>query len=172
MGGKRFSTDEEDGRELWDRLQDAAQKTIVPSAVGFAEQGARYGAPQLITPRLGQRAFRIAITEAYSRQCAVSAGKVLPALDAAHIQPYEEGGLHAKPNGLLLRKDIHSVFDAGYATVDSTYRFVVSTKVKEVFNNGEEYSRLHGKTLQLPIRRSDWPDPVFLRWHNDNRFLG
>src|SRR5262249_32729721 len=52
--------------------------------------------------------------------CAVSGGKVLPALDAAHIRPYAEGGLHKKPNGILLRKDIHCVFDSGYATVDTS----------------------------------------------------
>jgi len=70
-----------------------------------------------------------------------------------------------------LRKDIHSVFDAGYATIDTSYRFVVSNKVKEVFDNGEEYRRLHGKALRPPIRIADRPDPELLRWNNDNRFL-
>jgi putative restriction endonuclease len=122
-------------------------------------------------PRLGQGAFRIAVTEAYRRQCAVSEGKVLPALDAAHIRPYSDGGSHTKSNGILLRKDIHSVFDAGYATVDTDFRFVVSKKVKEVFNNGDEYRRLHGKALLLPDRKIDRPDPEFLKWHNEYRFL-
>jgi len=70
-----------------------------------------------------------------------------------------------------MRKDIHCVFDAGYATVDGNYKFVVSRRVKEVFNNGEEYQKLHGKKLLLPVNRSDWPDPVFLRWRNDERFM-
>ena len=138
---------------------------------GFGESVVRYGPPTLITPRLGQGAFRIAVTEAYGRQCAVSEGKVLPALDAAHIRPYAEGGTHTKSNGILLRKDIHCVFDAGYATVDADYRFVVSRKVKEVFDNGEEYRRLHGKKLRLPDQRPDWPDLEFLRWHNSEKFL-
>jgi putative restriction endonuclease len=137
----------------------------------LAEVQARYGAPSLITPRLGQGAFRVAVTEAYGRQCAITGGKVLPALDAAHIRPYSEGGYHTKSNGILLRKDIHSVFDAGYATVDKKYRFVVSKKVKEVFNNGEEYLRLHGEVLRLPAGKSDWPNADFLQWHNLNRFL-
>ena len=123
-------------------------------------------------PRLGQGAFRIAVTEAYGRQCAISDGKVLPALDAAHIRPYADGGLHIKSNGILLRKDIHCVLDAGYATIDTNYRFVVSNKVREVFNNGEEYRRLHGKALRLPERKLDWPDPVLLRWDNNEKFLG
>ena len=43
---------------------------------------------------------------------AVSRGKVLPALDAAHIKPYSFGGPHEVSNGILRRRDIHSVFDA------------------------------------------------------------
>jgi putative restriction endonuclease len=98
----------------------------------------RFGTPTLITPRLGQGAFRVAVTEAYGRQCAITSGKVLPALDAAHIKPYGEGGEHMKSNGILLRKDIHSVFDAGYVTIREDFTFSVSKQVKEVFNNGEE----------------------------------
>jgi putative restriction endonuclease len=171
--GKLYSTGNSEGLDLWDRLQDAARMVSHAIGPGLSDVvHARYGTPQLITPRLGQGAFRIAVTEAYGRQCAVSDGKVLPALDAAHIQPYGEGGLHIKSNGILLRKDIHSVFDAGYVTVNQDYRFSVSNKVKEVFNNGEEYLKLHGKSLRLPNHKSDWPDPEFLKWHHINRYLG
>jgi putative restriction endonuclease len=174
VGGKRYSTEEPEGLQLWSRLQEAAQASLTSAPSGFEDIGIgpRYGAPTLIKPRLGQGAFRVAVTEAYRRQCAVSEGKVLPALDAAHIRPYREGGLHAKSNGILLRKDIHSIFDLGYATVDTNHKFVVSDKVKEVFNNGDEYLRLHGKKLLLPSRTADQPDPRFLQWHNENRFLG
>ena len=171
VGGKRYSTDNVDGLHLWGQLQEIAQGLLSMANRGFGESVVRYGPPALITPRLGQGAFRIAVTEAYGRQCAVSEGKVLPALDAAHIRPYAEGGTHIKSNGILLRKDIHCVFDAGYATVDADYRFVVSRKVKEVFDNGEEYRRLHGKKLRLPDQRADWPDLEFLRWHNSEKFL-
>jgi putative restriction endonuclease len=171
MGGKRYSTDEVEGLSLWNQLQDVAQGLSAALPSGFAAPVSRYGKPALITPRLGQGAFRVAVTEAYRRQCAVTEGKVLPALDAAHIRPYSDGGMHVKSNGILLRKDIHSVLDAGYATVDTDYRFIVSKKVKEVFNNGEEYRRLHGRALLLPERKSDWPDLEFLRWHNSERFL-
>jgi putative restriction endonuclease len=170
VGGKSFSTSDQEGLDLWRKLEEHAQQ-ISPNVQGFSEATARFGTPTLIAPRLGQGAFRIAVTEAYDRTCAISAGKVLPALDAAHIRPYAEGGSHTKSNGILLRKDIHCVFDAGYATVDTDYRFVVSNKIKEVFNNGDEYRKLHGKVLKRPAHASDWPDPECLRWHNDNRFL-
>jgi HNH endonuclease len=169
--GKKYSTEESEGLGLWDKLQDSAHLCALPVASEMAEAQKRYGAPTLITPRLGQGAFRVAVTEAYGRQCAITGGKVLPALDAAHIRPYGEGGYHTKSNGILLRKDVHSVFDAGYATVDKDFRFLVSKKVKEIFNNGQEYLRLHGNALRLPNRKSDRPNLDFLQWHNENRFL-
>jgi putative restriction endonuclease len=168
---KRYSTDTAEGLNLWNRLIETARMFPIAGSSGFAEEQARFGSPVLITPRLGQGAFRILVTEAYGRQCAITDGKVLPALDAAHIKPYGEGGLHAKSNGILLRKDIHSVFDAGYATINEDFKFSVSKKVKEVFNNGEEYLRLHGKRLRLPERKADWPDVDLLKWHNHNRYL-
>ncbi|MGB7257124.1 MAG: HNH endonuclease signature motif containing protein, partial [Pseudolabrys sp.] len=114
--GKRYSTDEKDGLHLWNLLESPISPIEMnrPTEMLDLDEQARYGAPTLIMPRLGQGAFRVAVTEAYDRQCAITAGKVLPALDAAHIRPYAEGGLHVKSNGILLRKDIHSVFDAGY----------------------------------------------------------
>jgi HNH endonuclease len=130
--GKIYSTGDTEGLNLWNRLHDSAQMCSTVATPGLAEAQVRYGAPTLITPRLGQGAFRIAVTEAYSRQCAISDGKVLPALDAAHIKPYSEGGFHMKSNGILLRKDIHSVFDAGYVTVDEDYRVSVRGRFERV----------------------------------------
>jgi putative restriction endonuclease len=170
--GKRYSTEDTEGLGLWTRLLDTAQISSAAVNPEFDDrEQARFGLPTLITPRLGQGAFRVLVTEAYGRQCAITGGKVLPALDAAHIKPYGEGGLHVKSNGILLRKDIHSIFDAGYVTISEDYRFSVSNKVKEVFNNGEEYLRLHGKELRLPERKADRPDIDFLRWHNTHRYL-
>jgi len=177
--GKRYSADEAEGLQLWNKLLDTANASggrpgfSSPDQTPFLAPGReRFGTPALITPRLGQGAFRIAVTEAYGRQCAITKGKVLPALDAAHIKPYGEGGEHTKSNGILLRKDIHSVFDAGYVTIKDDFTFSVSKKVKEVFNNGEEYLRLHGSVVSRPDRKLDWPDVELLRWHNKERYLG
>jgi putative restriction endonuclease len=171
--GKQYSTDNTEGLRLWERLLETARLCSTTNAPGFTSQAqARFGNPTLITPRLGQGAFRVAVTEAYGRQCAITNGKVLPALDAAHIKPYGEGGLHLKSNGILLRKDIHSVFDAGYVTIKDDFTFAVSKKVKDVFNNGEEYLRLHGSHLRRPEIKADWPDTDLLRWHNRERYLG
>jgi putative restriction endonuclease len=65
----------------------------------------RYGAGQLIRPRLGQAAFRRAAPDAYARSYAATGEHSLPVLDAAHIQPWADGGAHETTNGLLLRAD-------------------------------------------------------------------
>ena len=180
--GKTFDTDTIEGLRLWERLMnatEAARAMRVAPAQSISEQrepylppGPRYGEPQLVRPRLGQGAFRLAVTDAYRRQCAVSRGRVLPALDAAHIRSYSDGGEHEVSNGVLLRRDIHSVFDAGYITFDEDLRLVVSDRVRTDFNNGNEYRRLHGQRLSLPDAVIARPDPEQLRWHRDNRFLG
>ncbi|HEY8423583.1 MAG TPA: HNH endonuclease signature motif containing protein, partial [Clostridia bacterium] len=65
----------------------------------------------------GQGAFRVLVTDAYNRQCAVSGEKILPALEATHIKPYSKEGPNDVKNGILLRADIHKLFDAGYITI-------------------------------------------------------
>src|SRR5262249_52760047 len=171
--GKTYSTDDPEGLSLWEKLSDASVLSQIRKQLdlpGIAEEQHRYGEPTLIVPRLGQGAFRIVVTDAYGRRCAVSGGKVLPALDAAHIKPYLVGGAHDVSNGLLLRRDIHSLFDIGYVTVDDKYRFVVSERVKTEYDNGEEYRRLHGTRLTLPDLTANRPDRQLLQWHNDHVF--
>jgi putative restriction endonuclease len=170
--GKTYSTDEREGLALWEAVTAAGATTIAPSVPGLGEEQRRFGQPMLVVPRLGQGAFRIVVTDAYNRICAVSGGKVLPALDAAHIKPYAVGGSHQVSNGLLLRRDIHSVFDAGYVTIDEQLRFVVSDRVKTDFDNGNEYRRLHGTTVSVPALTRYRPDQAALRWHNETVFLG
>lgn len=91
-----------------------------------AEPGPRCGKPHLVETRLGQGAFRILVNDNYERRCAVTRERTLPAPEAAHIRPYGDGGSHEAANGLLLRPDIHSLFDAGYVTVTPDHRFEVS----------------------------------------------
>ena len=96
----------------------------------------------------------------------------LPALDAAHIRPYGEGGTHEAQNGLLLRRDIHSLFDAGYVTVTPNLNFEVSRRIKEKFQNGRHYRALHGQRISTPHDASQRPDPDALTWHNEHCFRG
>jgi putative restriction endonuclease len=132
----------------------------------------RYGAPHLVRPRLGQGAFRVLVTDNYQRRCIITGERTLPALEAAHIRPYKEGGEHDTRNGLLFRRDIHKLFDDGYVTVTPGRRFEVSRRIKEEFENGRHYYALHGHEIASPLVPTQAPDSAALTWHNENRFLG
>ncbi len=135
-----------------------------------AEPEPRYGTSRLVTPRLGQGAFRVAVTDAYGRACAVTGEHSLPALEAAHIQPFAERGPHEVRNGLLLRADLHRLFDHGYLTIaDGALR--VSGKLRQDFANGRTYYPLDGCRVRLPQSPEDRPDPGLLRWHNEHVFV-
>lgn len=124
--------------------------------------------PQLVRPRLGQGAFRVLVTDLYRRKCAITQERTLPALEAAHIRPYGDGGPHEASNGLLLRRDVHSLFDAGYVTVTPDLRFEVSRRIREEFENGRHYYELNGQSIRTPLGPPQRPDTSALRWHNDN----
>lgn len=165
---KGYSTSEVDGRRLWDAVQDSIAGDF--AAPGFAEPQARYGEPVLVRPRLGQGAFRIVVTDNYRRRCAVSGERTLPALDAAHIQPFANGGEHEASNGILLRRDIHSLFDLGYVTVSPDMKFEVSKRIREEYENGRHYYAMHGTSILLPEDVRRHPARAALTWHNENRF--
>lgn len=165
---KTYSTDELDGRRLW----EAVQASLAPRPNGAVrEDRERYGEPYQIRPRLGQGAFRVLVTDTYQRRCAVSRERTLPALDAAHIVPYGQGGEHEASNGILLRRDIHSLFDLGYVTVTPNLHFEVSGRIREDYENGRDYYALHGREISVPEDLMLRPDPAALEWHNSNRFL-
>jgi putative restriction endonuclease len=113
--GKTYDLELEPGATLWRTLREAIASTRAPMVAEVAAQ--RYGQPQLVAPRLGQGTFRVLVTDVYQRRCAVTGERTLPVLEAAHIQPYAAGGRHSVRNGLLLRSDLHTLFDRGYLTV-------------------------------------------------------
>ena len=125
---------------------------------------------ELVRPRLGHGAFRVAVTGAYGGACAVSREHSLPVLEAAHIRPYADEGAHDVANGLLLRADIHRLFDAGYVTVTPDHRFVVSRRLAQEWENGKAYYAMEGRSIALPPRAADRPDVELLRWHNEHVF--
>ena len=162
---KTYDTGNAEGMALWDAVNDRLNRLQAPD---LSETVERFGEPRLIRPRLGQGAFRVLVTDIYERRCAVTRERTLPALEAAHIRPYSVGGAHEAPNGLLLRRDIHSLFDAGYVTVTPDLHFEVSRRIKEEFENGRDYYALHGRPVYAPIDVGQRPDSGVLTWHNEN----
>jgi putative restriction endonuclease len=166
--GKTYDAESGTGKDLWDaismplRSQQATQLQIGDGTVMWRDA--------LIRQRLGQGSFRILVTDTYERQCAITREKALPALEAAHIQPVTNEGKHRIDNGLLFRSDIHRLFDKGYVTVTPDNKFRASRKLKEDFDNGEEYFRLQGNTIWLPKNSDFQPKREFLEWHSDTIF--
>ncbi len=174
---KRYSTDDAEGAALWEAVAARMERLAVPGFASAAaatgtDADARFGGPRLIRPRLGQGAFRVLVTDSYNRRCAITREKTLPALEAAHIRPYGAGGEHEASNGLLLRRDIHSLFDAGYVTVTPDLRFEVSRRIREEFENGRHYYELHGQPIVAPTDAMRRPDRAALEWHNVEVFRG
>ena len=164
--GRYYDTRQSDGAALWRQVEERLQ-------FGRASDRelARYGEAFLTRPRLGQGGFRVVVTEAYRRRCAITGESTLPVLEAAHILPFAEQGPHETSNGLLLRSDFHKLFDLGLVTVTPSYQIEVSSRIKEEWFNGKAYYRLHGRTLSsIPEQAADKPSAAMLQWHNEHRF--
>ena len=171
--GKTYDTESTIGRRLYAQVQERiVGKDYYDEASATIEKN-RFGKGTIIQPRLGQGAFRIMVTEAYHRRCAITGEKTLPVLDAAHIKPFIQEGPHMPSNGLLLRKDLHTLYDRGYITITENYHIEVSKRIKEDYGNGKVYYAMQGHTLAVvPNDVKDRPAVDFIKWHNDNVFLG
>lgn len=172
--GKSYDLAISPGRELWEEvtLRLARRRLSAREHLLVAEPPTpRYGMPIEVEPRLGQGTFRVMVTDAYSRRCAMTGERTLPVLDAAHIRPYSTSGENRVQNGLLLRSDLHRLFDRGYLTITPDHRVQVSRRIREEFENGHDYYALHGHEIRLPDEPRERPDPTALEWHADTVFL-
>jgi putative restriction endonuclease len=132
--------------------------------------GPVFGDPRIAPYRLGQTSFKAVVLDAYHRRCAISGTHITPVLQAAHIRPVTAGGEHRLDNGLLLRSDVHTLFDRGYVGVDPSYRLLVSPRLREDFGNGDQFYAREGQVIDLLERRADRPQRDFLEWHIDEVF--
>ncbi len=98
-----------------------------------------------ILQRRGQPRFRNNLLDAYDRTCCVTGCKVIELLEAAHIDPHSDGGGYSTRNGLLLRSDIHTLFDQYLLTIDENFRIRIS---KKLINS--EYKKLDMERLTMP----------------------
>jgi putative restriction endonuclease len=171
--GATFDTDEPSIQPYFDLVMTRLLGSAVTIEGPWHRDGPVYGDPRLLPQRLGQRAFQGVVLSAYGYRCAVTGDKIRPVLQAAHIRPLPQGGEHRLDNGLLLRSDVHTLFDRGYLGVDPKHRLVVSPRLREEFGNGDEfYARAASKVpVGVPARLADRPNKEFLEWHMDEVFL-
>ena len=96
----------------------------------------------------------------------MTGGHSLPALEAAHIIPYgTDSAGHTLENGLLLRADVHRLFDRGYVTITPEYTFKVSRRLREDYDNGKVYYDLEDRKIWTPKAPYPKPDPERLERH-------
>ncbi|MBX3311055.1 MAG: HNH endonuclease [Cryobacterium sp.] len=163
----------------------AADHSVVRAASQYLRTGERlpdaipehirelmFGDARFMVPRLGQGAFKAVIARNYGNRCAITGDKVRPVLQAAHILPVAFGGIHRPDNGLLLRSDMHTLYDRGYIGIDPKLRLNVSPRLREEFGNGDYLYARAGTEVAAPARRSDRPNREFLEWHMETVFRG
>lgn len=174
--GKTYDASESVGASIWAKVQERLarykkQYELKEDTIQkVAEEVALYGSEYLTHARLGQGAFRVVITDVYNRKCAITQERTLPVLEAAHIKPFAKSGPHKINNGLLLRSDLHKLFDLFYLTITPDFHVEVSKRIKEEYKNGREYYALHGKELNLPSNSKYLPSREYIEWHNQNFF--
>ncbi|EDX86766.1 hypothetical protein S7335_4472 [Synechococcus sp. PCC 7335] len=176
--GRTYDTQTDIGKKLFEdvQLRLSSQSIALPkqdTSPRTSELSTeRYGAECITRLRLGQGSFRALITNAYSRRCAMTGERTLPVLEAAHIKSYAEFGPHSIKNGLLLRADLHKLFDRQYITITPDLKIEVSKRIHEEYQNGKDYYKLHGKKLAVtPNDPNDLPAREYIEWHNQ-RFYG
>jgi len=111
-----------------------------------------------INRRKGQVKFRKKLIKIYESKCAITQSIVLPVLQAAHIYPYNGTGTNHITNGILLRSDIHDLFDLNLIGINDKYVIVVAEELK-----GTEYETYNGKQIFLPKDNSKHPNKESLK---------
>ena len=174
--GKGYDAGVGTGITLWEAVAERMKKfqstSLEPGTAAMAAIDSNgFGKPQIVMPRLGQGLFRVLLTDVYEKRCAISGERTLPVLEAAHLKPYSIVQRHELSNGLLLRSDLHRLFDEGYMTVDpGDRRVMVSKRIREQFDNGIDYYKLEGQLVREPSRTWARPSPENLEFHAYNVF--
>lgn len=145
--------------DLMSAAEDEAQHSDVFDPQSIDDARRRIAAN--IVCRRGQPAFRQQLIAAYGGRCAVTGCNVVDVLEAAHIYPYQGAETNVVTNGLLLRADIHTLFDLGWITVHAEdYTVTVHQNLRQ-----SQYGQWHGKLLNLPANASMRPSSEALEWH-------
>ncbi len=168
--GEYYDLELGEGARIWAQLM--AYRSAQPLLSPLLSVPGGAGAPAVYFPRRGQGAFRLMVMDAYDRRCAITGEKTLPALEAAHIRPFKDVAAHDVSNGVLLRSDVHRLFDQGYVTISADLRFHVSPRIRDEFHNGLIYYDLNERPIRVPSDENQQPDRGALEWHATSVYRG
>ena len=113
-----------------------------------------------IKQRRGQRKFRNILIKRYGSICMVSGCTVLDVLEAAHIAPYRGDSDHHADNGLLLRGDLHTLFDLDLLAIHPVH---LTVQLSKKLSNST-YWEFHGVPLKLRSKSRPADSPLAARW--------
>lgn len=159
--------------QLLDSLLRQSHPNAVPDLLpDFTplESDARLYREAVSVQREGQGTFRLRLLRAYHEQCAVTGEHAVPVLEAAHIQSYLGPASNHPQNGLILRSDLHRLYDAGYVTVTPDLRLEVSPRLREEYENGKAYYAMAGRQVRVPSDLRLAPSRDALLWHAEKVF--
>lgn len=165
---RRFRAPPTDSRESTARLADSDRDVVPEDDVGGpSELNDQCVGEEVqlvaIKTRRGQAPFRERLLRAYDSTCAVSGSKVEPLLEAAHIVPHAVMTNYAVTNGILLRSDVHTLFDLHLIAIDIELQVKVSKSLKWT-----EYWQYNGRRMfALPASMQEYPSPTSLSLHHD-----
>jgi len=144
-------------------INDLLGAVLKNSIYSPSEKDSRKRTLSEIVARQGQGTFRKALLAAYSGKCAITGSDAWDALEAAHISPYMGEHTNVIQNGLLLRADLHSLFDLGKIAINSSdFRIILHPDLRSGY-----YSGLHGKMISLPTNKNEWPSKEALDKHRE-----
>jgi|GEM_PF-5377477 len=161
-----FGTEQVIEKDLYERMQlltALVEKRETYSAEFDHEsvEDERLVVARELVQRQGQHFFRSMLLENYHHRCCVTGTAVTEILEAAHISPYLGVNSNHPTNGLLLRADIHTLFDYGLLAIhENDYSILVSPRILD-----SVYRLLHGQSIRLPEDEKMWPDFFALQKH-------
>jgi putative restriction endonuclease len=139
----------------------AESTTIVEDFDHSSEADQRQKAMAEVVRRRGQAKFRRTLLDAYQGRCAITGCDAVEALEAAHIAPYRGDYSDHVQNGLLLRADLHSLFDLGLVSIDpKSLKVVIATALSSTI-----YGEFAGALLSVPSDTMQRPSSEALAKH-------
>lgn len=143
-------------------LKEASQQAVLGGAFDAnSVNDARRRVLTDIVRRQGQPAFRKRLIEAYGGTCAITGCNLLAVLEAAHVHPYMGEHTNVVSNGLLLRADIHTLFDLRLISVEpNTFKVLVSPEL-----DGTDYAALRRRAVRSPALPEQRVSTDALAWH-------